>query len=86
MFKEFASYDFILKCYLSAYKGRRKSSEVIGYKLNLEDNLIEFRRLILNLEYKHSNYRTFVISDSKKRIINAPVFSDHILHHMIYDY
>jgi hypothetical protein len=84
MFSKFFSLNYIYTCYLVAYKGRNKTKEVIEYNQNLEENLFQLRNKLLTFTYKHSSYKTFVVNDSKKRVINAPSFEDHILHHLVF--
>ena len=86
MFDKFTSLEHLHNSFLVAYKGRNKSKEVISYKQNLEDNLLNLRKQLLNFTYKHRKYKTFIVEDSKKRVINAPNFEDHILHHAVFSF
>lgn len=84
MFDKFSSLEHLHNSFLIAYKGRNKTREVIGYKKNLEANLLNLREKVIFFKYKHRKYKTFIVEDSKKRVINAPSFEDHILHHAIF--
>lgn len=84
MFNDFISLKHLYNSFLIAYRGRNKTQEVIEYKLNLESNLINLREKLLSFDYIHRKYKTFIVEDSKKRVINAPNFEDHILHHAIF--
>ncbi len=85
MFDKFISLSHLYNSYYLAYKGRKKSKEVIQYKQNLEENISKLRNKIISFTYEHSKYKTFIVEDSKKRIINAPSFEDHILHHAVFN-
>jgi retron-type reverse transcriptase len=86
MFDKFTSLEHLHNSFLVAYKGRNKTKEVISYKQNLEENLLNLRKNLINFTYKHRKYRTFIVEDSKKRVINAPSFEDHILHHAVFSF
>ncbi|MDA3856175.1 MAG: reverse transcriptase domain-containing protein, partial [Candidatus Woesearchaeota archaeon] len=86
MFDKFSSIEHLHNSFIVAYKGRNKTKEVISYKQNLEENLLNLKNNIRNFTYHHRKYRTFIVEDSKKRVINAPSFEDHILHHAIFSF
>ena len=84
MFEKFVSLEHLYVSFDLAYKGRNKTNEVIKYQQNLEENLLNLRKKLITFEYKHSSYFRFIVKDSKKRVINAPSFEDHILHHALF--
>jgi retron-type reverse transcriptase len=86
MFDKFTSLEHLHNSFIIAYIARKKTKEVICYKQNLEDNLLNLRNNLLDFTYRHRKYKTFIVEDSKKRIINAPSFEDHILHHAIFSF
>ena len=45
---------------------------------------MRLKERVVTFSYSHSCYRSFVVNDSKKRLINAPAFEDHVLHHMVF--
>jgi len=49
----------------------------------LEENLLALRRELLSKTYRHGGYREFMVMDSKKRLIKAPLFRDRVIHHAI---
>ena len=81
---KFSLYEIFL-AYKKAFKSRNKKSSSILFKLFLENNLIQIKNTLNNFNYSHSNYYNFYVYDSKKRLINSPTFSDHLLHHIIYN-
>lgn len=85
-FESFCSLKHLHNSFLIAYNGRNKSKEVISYKQDLEENLIRLKTKLTNFTYKHRKYKTFIVEDSKKRVINAPSFEDHILHHAVFSF
>lgn len=51
-----------------------------------EENLIKLQDKSILFKYKHRKYRTFIVEDSKKRVIDAPSFEDHILHYAVFSF
>lgn len=86
MFEKFTSLEHLYNSFHVAYKGRKKTKEVIEYKHNLEENLPCLQNRLISFTYKHRKYSTFIVEDSKKRIINAPSFEDHIMHHAVFSF
>jgi hypothetical protein len=86
MFEKLTSLEHLHNSFLVAYKGRNKTKEVIEYKQNLEENLVRLKTKLTNFTYKHRKYSTFIVEDSKKRVINAPSFEDHIFHHAVFSF
>lgn len=86
MFDKFTSLEHLHNSFLIAYKGRNKTKEVIEYKQNIEENLMKLQKNLIQFRYRHRKYRTFIVEDSKKRVINAPNFEDHILHHAVFNF
>ena len=84
--EELFSYEILLRAFTIAFKGRKKTYEVIRYQFELEKNLCNLHLRLCSFTYTHSNYSTFIVNDSKKRVIHAPCFEDHIVHHCIYEY
>jgi retron-type reverse transcriptase len=84
MFDKFVSLKHLYNSFLVAYKSRNKTKEVIEYKQDLENNIFKLQKNLMNFTYKHRKYKTFIVSDSKKRVINSPCFEDHILHHAVF--
>lgn len=54
--------------------------EVINFELNLENNITNLLNNIKNKKYKIGKYRSFVIYEPKKRIIEALPYIDRITH------
>lgn len=56
------------------------------FEYHLEDNLKSlFNDLNLG-KYKHGSYRTFVVSENKRREISVAPMRDRIVHRILYDY
>lgn len=77
------SFENLYSAYLKVKKGRRYKKEVLEFSHNLEENLFKIQKELKNETYKHGNYRKFIVRDSKKREIKAPIVKDRVIHHAL---
>jgi len=70
---------------LIARRGKRNSSQVITFEMNLGSNLLRLKTELENKTYKPFPYRVFKIYEPKERIVKAPHFRDRIVHHSLCD-
>lgn len=84
------SIDFSLSnLYRSWYafrRGKRASSEIIGFQYSLESNIDQLHHLLVNKAYKHGAYAHFIVQDSKRREIAVAPVRDRVVHRLIYDH
>ncbi len=83
LFSEITDFTNIHKAYVDARRNKRFRLGILEYGCNLEKNLLSIKRDMKNRTYVHGGYREFIITDSKKRTINAAPFRDRVVHHMI---
>lgn len=60
--------------------GKRYYDEVLRFYGNLEDNLLDIQRALINGTWFPSPCRVFVIPEPKLRLVQAPTFADRIVH------
>ncbi len=67
-----------------ARKGKIKQDGVKSHDINRDDNIINLHHLLVNKEYKTSEYKIFKIYEGKERtIFQLPYYPDRITHHAI---
>ena len=76
----------LYRAYELARRGKRRKTEVLNFENNLHSNLLNLHFALLERTYSPSGYKTFYVTDSKKRKITAPAFSDQIVHHAIFNF
>ncbi len=69
--------------YRKARKGKSKRNEVMNFSYNLEKELINLQRELINQTYNIKGYRDFIIYEPKKREISALPFKDRVVQHAI---
>jgi len=83
LFNKICSFENLHLAYLKARKAKRYRPYVLEFSRNLEENLLNIQRNLINLTYEPGPYREFIVCDSKKRQIKAPEFRDRIIHHAL---
>jgi len=63
--------------------GKKHRRDTLSFERNLEDNLWELRRVLVDRTYKHSGYSSFFVQDPKVRHIHKALVRDRVLHHAI---
>jgi len=64
--------------------GKRKKKDVIGFQLQLGDNLVQLYQELRDKTYVHGGYSAFNISDPKPRNIHKALVRDRVVHHLLY--
>lgn len=76
----------IWKSWYSFSRGKRKTLEFEKFQYNLEENLYDLQQDIENGTYRHGGYRSFFVSENKRRKIQVASIRDRIAHRLIYNY
>ncbi len=76
----------IWQSYFKFKKGKKPSQELEEFNYYLEENLCSLHRDLNSGEYKHSQYRKFVVTDNKRREISVASIRDRVVHRLIYEY
>ncbi len=79
-FEKAFSLENLIGAYRRARRGKGGREEVARFGWNLEKNLLELRERLLSGTYAHGPYRKFIVSDSKRREIQAAPFRDRVVH------
>jgi RNA-directed DNA polymerase len=66
-----------------AAKGKHHRDEVVKYRANLDHNLGELQRQVIENDLDIGHYRFFQVRDPKPRRICAASFPERVLHHAI---
>lgn len=69
--------------YRKAARNKRYRNEVLRFSANLEENLLGIQHDLVHKVYKQGEYRTFVVTEPKRRTISALPFRDRVMHHAL---
>lgn len=83
LLNKIAEPDNIREAAYKAAKGKRNGALVQLFFLNLNQNVVEIRKELINGNLKLKGFRYFVVFEPKERKIAAPHFRDQVIHHSI---
>jgi RNA-directed DNA polymerase len=83
LYSKICSFENIHDAYLKARRCKRYRNEVLMFSNNLEDNLINLRKELINKTYNTGTYKTFYVYEPKTRKIMALPFKDRVVHHAL---
>lgn len=76
----------LFDAYLKAKKTKAYRIDLYNFSLEMGANIKRIQKEILDNTYKFGPYKTFILYDSKRRLIVSAPFSDRIVHWVIYEY
>lgn len=81
--QKIADTDNLLLAFYNAKRGKHRSSEVLNFQKNLEENILELSKEINSGDVCVGKYEYFYIEDPKLRLICAASFRERVMHHAI---
>ncbi len=78
-----SDFNSLYRAHLLARRGKRGREEVIKFELELSSNLNRLHEELRDKTYKTGQYRTFVISEPKKRLILSLPYRDRVVQHSL---
>lgn len=67
-------------------RGKKRTNELDAFSYNLETNLFQLHQDLISGSYQHGSYKTFLLTDTKKRVISVASIRDRVVHRLLYDY
>ena len=83
LFEKICDIQNLHEAYYKASKNKRFTSGYINFRKDSETNLEKLRKSLVDGKYTHGQYRHFIITDPKQRLISAASFPDRVIHHAI---
>ncbi len=83
IFENAFSFEHLIEAYMRARRGKQERHEIATFGWRLEAKLLQLREELLSGSYVHGAYRHFIVSDSKRREIQAAPFRDRVVHHAV---
>ena len=76
-------WDNLYTAYRKAARGKRGKGPASAFEFRLEDNLIDLQDELAAEEYRPGPYASFILRESKRRLISAAPFRDRVVHHAL---
>jgi RNA-directed DNA polymerase len=83
LYNKVSDLDNLYLAYSKARQGKGKSYGVLHFEKNLNENILQIQKELINETYRTSEYDVFTIHDPKERIIYRLPFRDRVVHHAI---
>ena len=83
LWQELTSIGNLMLAAKRAAAGKRVRPDVARFLLDLETEVFQIRRELLDETYRPGPYRSFEITDPKPRLISAAPFRDRVVHHAL---
>lgn len=80
IFYQKLTFEKLMEAHQRARKHKAYRDEVIQFELNLENNITNLLNRIKNKTYHLGKYRSFLVYEPKKRVIEALPYVDRIVH------
>lgn len=78
------AYDNLYQAYLHARRNKRFRDEVLAFSANLEDNLHDLQKSLIDMTYRPGPYRKKVIHDPVDRLIMWQAFIHRVVQWAVY--
>jgi RNA-directed DNA polymerase len=83
VFERVVDFGALLEAARRAARGKRQRPDAAAFRLDLEPELLELRRALLDGTWRPGPFRSFRIVDPKPRLISAAPFRDRVVHHAL---
>lgn len=83
VYDSIAQFSNLYQAFLRARRGKRNIAEVAHFEFNLESELFCLETELQSQTWQAGGYRSFYLTDSKRRLISAAPFRDRVVHHAL---
>lgn len=83
LYPKLCHWDNIYLAYRKARKGKRGRVPAATFEFDLESNLVNLQRELIEKRYAPGPYHSFYIYEPKRRLISAAPFRDRVVHHAL---
>lgn len=85
-YSQIIKFNNILGAWNEFRRGKKHKKDLIEFEYNLEENLFDLQRKLIQKNYQHSGYEKFYIKDPKMRQIHKATVTDRLVHHLVSAY
>ena len=84
-YNKYLTYENLMEAHRLSRKGKKLKKDVILFDLKKEEYIEWLLQQLKTGQYQHGGYRTFTITEPKKRIIQSSRYIDRIVHRWVVD-
>lgn len=82
VYLQITTFKNLLAAWHEFKKGKRNKTDVLEFEYNLEENLFNLQKSLINKTYQPAGYKKFYIKDPKMRLIHKATVPDRLIHHL----
>lgn len=83
LYSKIYSFENLYLASKKSRRGKRRKLEVIKFEDMLENQLFDIQSLLKNENYQFGDYRKFIVTEPKIRLIASAPYRDRIVHHAL---
>ena len=76
----------IWRSWYTFVRGKKRNRDLDIFTYSLEENLLQLSHDLSTGNYRHGPYRSFLITDTKQRVISVASLRDRVVHRLLYTY
>lgn len=80
---DIARFSNLALAYHRVRKSKKYDAETIAFYANLEENLFDLERRLLERTWKPEPFREFTVTTPRLRLVQAPAFADRVVHQAV---
>ncbi|MEX1058522.1 MAG: reverse transcriptase/maturase family protein [Natronospirillum sp.] len=84
LWPELTSWENLLTAWQHARKGKRFKRDVLAFHQHWEEHLIDIQNRLIWGMWEPKPFVSFLVHEPKQRLIEAPRFSDRVVHHALH--
>lgn len=84
LWDEVISWDNLVGAYFDARRSKRFKTDVMRFHRQWEENLLNIHNHLVWGSWEPKPFKVFFVHEPKERVIEAPAFSDRIVHHAMH--
>lgn len=85
LFDPMTEFSTLLQAFYRAGKGKKNRMAVLSFQSHLEDNIFAIQERLRNETYPFGPYRSFYVTEPKRRLIESACFQDRVVHQAMYE-
>ena len=83
LWQKITTWENLVQASKEASRLKRHKADALRFNAALEENLFDIQNRMLHKIWRPGPFRTFVVYEPKRRVIDAPQFADRVVHHAL---
>lgn len=85
LFEPMVEFSTLRQAFYRAAKGKKDRLAILSFQADLEGNIFDIQERLRNETYPFGPYRSFYVTEPKRRLIESACFQDRVVHHAMHE-